>query len=228
MSIALPTAMVVDHVAIIVMADATHDARARLRAAGLTESSTAVHNGQGTANIFYCFDNMFVELLWITDASEASQSAGARLFRVERAQRLARTCPFGIALRPTPADTMLPFATWPFSPPGSTGWHAVPVAVSSDDLTQPLIFRAQRDKPPADWTDGRAGERQRAGGFGRVSRIEVALADGIVPGDDLTALADAGVLALGTDGPRVELTVDAPDGTPVGVLDLAKLELTRC
>lgn len=227
MTIASPTAMTVDHVAIIVMADAVPDARSRLGAAGLVENSTAVHAGQGTVNIFYCFDNMFVELLWVDDIDLASGPTGARLFRAERARRQAKTCPFGIALRPTPVDATLPFATWPFSPPGSTGWHGVPVAVSSDDLTQPLIFRAQRDCPPALWSDGRAGSRQHAGGFGAVRRVEVSLADGIAPGDDLIALANGGVLTLGGAGPRIALTLAAIDGAPAGVLDLATLELAR-
>lgn len=228
MSVTAPTTFVVDHIAIIVMADAVPDVRTRLRAAGLTESSAATHAGQGTANIFYCFDNMFVELLWVEDVQETTRSAGARLLLAERAARAPMTCPFGIALRPAPADAALPFATWPFSPPGSTGWHAVPVAVSSDALTQPLMFRAQRDRPPIEWTDGRAGGRQRPGGFGAISEVEVALADGIAAGDDLKALEKAGVLILGSGGPRLSLAVATPDGTPAGVLDLARLELTRC
>lgn len=221
-------ALVIDHVAIIVTGEAAPEARRRLRAAGLTENSSAVHNGQGTSNVFYCFENLFVELLSVIDAREASESAGARLFLAERAERRDKTFPFGIALRPTPPSPLLPFVTWPFSPPGSTGWHAVPVAVSSDDLNQPLMFRAQRDRPPADWTDGRSGNLQRGAGFASIGKIEIALFDGIEPGDDLKSLADQGALTLGTGGPRLALTVLGTDGLSVGVLDLVRLKFVPC
>lgn len=40
---------------------------------GLTEGSSRVHKGQGTANRKFYFDNFFLELLWVNDEREIRQ-----------------------------------------------------------------------------------------------------------------------------------------------------------
>ena len=44
---------------------------AALIAAGLTEGSSITHPGQGTANRRFFFENIYVELVWVSDAEEA-------------------------------------------------------------------------------------------------------------------------------------------------------------
>ena len=158
--------LAIDHVAMIVPARKASATRKRFAECGLIESSTSRHVGQGTANVFYCFDNLFLELLWVENTDEANAPGNRRLGLVDRAaSNETGALPFAIAVRTIPADAVIPFPSWPFEPAGSTGMHPTHVAVSSDDHAQPLLFRAQRDRPPLDWTDGRSGRRQLAAGI---------------------------------------------------------------
>ncbi len=43
-----------------------------LYAAGMVESYRRRHPGQGTANVCFCFDNAFLELLWVTSEAEVT------------------------------------------------------------------------------------------------------------------------------------------------------------
>ncbi len=59
------------------------------RSLGLAETYRRNHVGQGTANICYCFENAFLELLLLTDRSEAEISG----------DREGRPCAAGILER---------------------------------------------------------------------------------------------------------------------------------
>ena len=90
----------------------------RLEALGLVESYRRTHPGQGTSNICYCFDNAFLELLWLIDEAEALSPAIARTQLAERSHwRASGASPFGLALRRQSDETVLPFPTWGYRPP---------------------------------------------------------------------------------------------------------------
>ncbi len=174
----------------------------------MQESFRREHPGQGTANVCYCFDNAYLELLWLRERAEALDPAAARLRLAERAGwQSTDASPFGIALRITAGDP-LPFETWdyaaPFLPAGST----IPIAVASDDPRQPLLFRSPGSQRPDHWTDGRAGARQRAVGLTEIVDLRLDLADGIRPAEPLLRLHELGLLSL-TSGPahRMVLTL---------------------
>lgn len=188
-----------------------------LETAGLRGSFRRAHPGQGTANRCYCFDNAYLELLWVTDPAELTAPAVAPTRLAERADwRRTGACPFGIALRTEPAEAPLPFRTWdyqaPFFPPGLS----IPVTESSRDPRQPFLFRSPGGARPDQWTDGRAGERQSAAGLADIAALELTLPPGAEPSPDLRQLESAGLLALGTgkDGPRLVLTFSHADGGP--------------
>lgn len=86
-----------------------------LRQFGLTEGSPNRHPGQGTACRRFFFHNAMLELLWLADSDEAqlSQNHGLRLW-----DRLTSPwSPFGIILRPGPAESPLPpFRSWEYRP----------------------------------------------------------------------------------------------------------------
>jgi hypothetical protein len=74
---------------------------ARLIALGLVEGSPNTHPGQGTACRRFFFANAYLELLFVTDETEAraEPARATRLF--ERwSRRRTGTSPFGIVLRP--------------------------------------------------------------------------------------------------------------------------------
>jgi hypothetical protein len=186
----------------------------RLEKAGLRESFRRSHPGQGTANLCYCFEDAYLELLWEADAGEIASPAIARTRLAERA-RWQRTgaSPFGIALRIAPADP-LPFESWDYRPPYLPAGLAIPVAVDSDDPRQPFLFRSIGSTRPDAWTDGRAGNRQRAAGLAGLAGLHLDMPADAAPGPALRALAAAGVLTLGTlaGEPRMVLTLARSGG----------------
>jgi len=85
---------------------------------GLHEGPPNQHPGQGTANRRFAFVNAMIELIWISDASEAQSQSARRTLLWERwAGREHDASPFGICLRPVdPEDTARPFPAWQYRP----------------------------------------------------------------------------------------------------------------
>ncbi len=113
------------------------------RSLGLTETYRRDHVGQGTANICYCFENAFLELLVLTDRSQAESPAIARTGLARRASwRETGACPVGIAWRRDRQEAPPSFSTWQFRPPYLPDGMHIPVADESDDPTVPLLFQS--------------------------------------------------------------------------------------
>jgi hypothetical protein len=183
--------------------------RAGLVALGLVPSFERVHPGQGTRNVCFCFDNAYLEVLWIEDARAAATMA-SRLRLLERVERRPLdSLPFGFAIR---TDRELPFATWDYRPPFLAPGKAFAVATDSEDTRQPLIFRPPDSARPDAWTDGRAGARQSAAGFAEIASVELRLPPAIEPAPALRALADAGIVALGRATHAAELRLSLSRG----------------
>ncbi len=158
--------MELDHLIVFTTADAPEVAR--LEALGLTPSYRRTHAGQGTANACFCFENAYLEILWVTYEAETRSAPVARLQLAARAQwRTGATNPFGIAWRPTMVGERGP-PCWPCTPPYLPAGAAIAVATASDDLSQPLLFSFPGSLPPRDWPPARRGNLQAAGGFGRL------------------------------------------------------------
>jgi len=83
---------------------------AALTQAGFTISAdTSHHTGQGTASLSMFFDNAYIELLWVTDATElraADPDLARRLLSPE-----GEYAPLGVGLRVETAGDILPFET---------------------------------------------------------------------------------------------------------------------
>jgi Glyoxalase-like domain len=104
-----------DHVFICCSADAATG----LTAFGLTEGAGNVHPGQGTSCRRFFFHNAYLELLWVSDPSEAQSETTRPTCLWERwTGRDEGACPFGLGFRPGPGDDhKAPFATWEYHPP---------------------------------------------------------------------------------------------------------------
>jgi hypothetical protein len=86
-------AFTIDHVFVMCSAGAP-EAGALVRA-GLVEGSANTHPGQGTANRRFFFDNMYLELLFVSDAEEAQREPVSRTRLWDRwSRRAAGACPF--------------------------------------------------------------------------------------------------------------------------------------
>ena len=164
--------LLVDHVFMLVEAAEVNAAVQALAAVGLQESSRRSHPGLGTSNIFFCFDNAFLELLWVVNREEARRTRLGQMLLERLDGRLTGAAPFGFGFRTTSPEESVPFDTWIYEPPQELGYKPIPIAQCSGDPRQPLLFRAQRQFPPSEWTDGNAGARQTAAGLAVVAPAE--------------------------------------------------------
>jgi hypothetical protein len=85
---------------------------------GLHQGPPNQHAGQGTASRRFAFVNAMIELLWVTDASEAQGQRTGRTLLWERwSGREHNASPFGICLRPVDSqETKPPFPVWEYRP----------------------------------------------------------------------------------------------------------------
>jgi len=204
---------------------------AQLEAAGLRESFRREHPGQGTANRCYCFDNAYLELLWVTDMAAISSPAVARTGLAERAAwRVGDASPFGIAVRTERPGDPLPFDSWDYRPPYLPAGLSVPVAVDSADPRQPMVFRSPGNARPDRWEDGRAGNRQRPAGLAEITMVEITLGPQAEPSPALAALNAAGIVSIAVSsaaGPGLRLTLSGTDGAAAASLALPAFDWRR-
>lgn len=200
----------IDHLFMIVEPGGAR-AMSALAAGGLTQSWSRQHVGMGTANIFICFDNAFLELVWIENQEEAQASPVASRLLERRRKQGEGAMPFGLAIRAPTPDAPLPFKGWQFTPPSVSDMrNTVTIAASSDDLAQPFLFKGQRSIPPIQWADGLAGRRQVPGGYGAILSWQLDLPEGVQPGPDLLRLKELGLLRLGQGrGDVAQWTIEA-------------------
>lgn len=75
---------------------------------GFVEGSSRVHQGQGTTNRKFYFNNFFLEILWISDLQEIKSTLIAPTKLWERADyKQNNTSPFGLCLVNTDSTNML-------------------------------------------------------------------------------------------------------------------------
>ena len=191
--------MEIDHVFFFVASPASGKAPElpSLAALGLVPTYQRHHRGQGTQNLCYCFDNLFVEFLWVCDQSEVSAHQIARTKLCERSRwQSNQTCPFGIAWRGAEAHRDLPIATWNYQPPYLPSGMAIEVATDGDDPRQPMMFKSPGGTPPISWAVDKKGCLQQAGGWGRVLGIDLFMPSTVVPSPALLAIAEQTMLTL--------------------------------
>ena len=185
---------------------------------GLTPTYERHHPGQGTQNLCFCFDNLFVELLWICSADEARSERIARTRLYERSGwRANGTNPFGISWRRS-ADALQPLTSvWRYDPPYLPPGASIDVAADSDDPRQPMMFKSPGGVPPIDWPAEKKGGLQHVGGWGRVLGIELLLPSAVPPSPALESIAAQTMLNLqvsGDDQFSMTLLIENRGGTP--------------
>jgi hypothetical protein len=129
----------VDH-AFIACAHEAPEADALLRL-GFVEGSRNTHQGQGTANRRFYFENFMLELIWVADAAEA-QSAQTRRTRLwdRWSQRQSGVSPFGIVFRAAgDQDSAAPFPTWTYYPSYLPSGLSIQIAEETT-LHEPELF----------------------------------------------------------------------------------------
>lgn len=220
--------MELDHIFVFLQPDSA--VIRQLTAAGLVETYRRAHSGQGTANLCYCFDNLYLECIHLTNAHEATSPAIRRAGLYERsAWRTQGHCPFGLAWRgASPEDAGI--ECWDFSPPYLPRGVAIKVAVDSDDTRQPMMFTFPGTQPPSAWPRARQGELQHAAGLGSVVGVRLTLPRDVAPSAALSAMAKQSGLQLeaGSDQ-HYALTLSIADqsGQNLTTLSLPDCTMTR-
>ncbi|MEL6920382.1 MAG: VOC family protein [Pseudomonadota bacterium] len=155
-----------DHVFWMVPKATVSHVTTRLASLGLRESYRRVHVGQGTANVCYCFENAFLEVLWLENEAEARSAPIARTQLVQRGTGKAN--PFGICWRGEAGIDL-----WDFRPPFLPDGTSIPMAVASDDPALPLLFRFPGSKRPIELPRERHGGMQAHAGFDVLELVAV-------------------------------------------------------
>ncbi|MEM1377033.1 MAG: VOC family protein [Pseudomonadota bacterium] len=168
-----------DHIFWMVPKSAVTGVTERFEAIGLRESYRRAHPGQGTANVCYCFENAFLEVLWLEDESEARSPSIARTLLADRG--IGQANPFGMCWRGK-AD----LAMWDFRPTYLPDGVSIPMATLSDDPCLPLLFTFPGAKPPRDLPPKRHGGMQAEAGWSSLELISMQCG---AP-DDLRPVAD--------------------------------------
>jgi hypothetical protein len=138
---------------------------------GLDETYKRTHPGQGTSNICCCFDNLFIEFLWVENRAEAENGTASKLRFNERADEGA--CPFGISWRGAPAEPAPEM--WQYRP--SYLPNGVSIAVVEESLTEklPLVFQSPGLCAPSQWPEDKRKSLQHKRGFGKISDVTLSV-----------------------------------------------------
>jgi Glyoxalase-like domain len=213
--------MEIDHV--FVLMDPQSSEIEYLRSLGIAETYRRQHTGQGTQNVCYCFENMFLELLWIDDTECVCSKSIARTGIYERAQwRTAGTNPFGISWRNTVSDALFAPPAWAFKPPYLPMGISIDVAVDSDDHHQPMMFKSPGVAPPTEWPVEKRGQLQISAGLGHVMSVHHNSPSTFVPSDTLKAIEARTILTLGVsedDSFGLKLVVSRQNSTEPLILE---------
>ncbi|WP_120495422.1 VOC family protein [Kiloniella sp. EL199] len=196
-----------------------------LEKAGLVESYRRNHPGQGTTNICYCFNNAYIELLWVNDVIDITSSLikGTKLFERSQWQETAAS-PFGIALRPE-----IPCDTWDYRPPYLPSDMSIPVATTSLDARQPFIFQSPGGKQPDHWRDQKPLQQNAPIGSHTISSISLDIPENYPANINLDMLERQELIQVnrGRHSHKMALSLTDKNGQVTHYLDLPSCRVTK-
>jgi hypothetical protein len=190
-------AIELDHIFICSSADGVE--AAALTTLGLTEGTGNEHPGQGTACRRFFFRNAYLELLWVSDSSEAQSKRSSPMHLWERWKgRGGQTCPFGLGFRPgSDHDTAPPFATWEYQPAYLPNPLSLGVGRNSEVLTEPmLIYLPFARRRPDDERQNKRQPLEHTAGFRQICDVELLTPNAHTLSSELQAVRDNRLLRV--------------------------------
>jgi hypothetical protein len=187
---------------------------AALESRGFEVGLSHPHAGQGTASRGVIFENVYLELIWLTDTAEARSAPIRRTRLADRLRSGSGACPFGLGLRRTAeTDPDLPFDTWAYSPPYLPEGASFQMAASSEVLAEPLVFYLP-------WALGRAlPPPEHPNGARSVTGLEIFLTEGSSGSETMAAVSGAGLVSF-RQGDAFQMVVELDHGEAGKSLDL--------
>jgi hypothetical protein len=185
--------------------------------AGFVCGANRVHEGQGTENAVFCFDNAYLELLWMHDETQLRSAAVSGICLWERVHwQSTGACPFGIALRPTAPGAVERFATWRYEAPFLPEGLSIPIVSAKGSAHEPLVFLMDRGGAPARYPAQRAVPLEQKGQRRVLRHAGVAVRDGLVSAS-VAAAAALGLFSVTAAAHHMRLEFESAG--PVEVLD---------
>ena len=130
-------AIYLDH--IFVLTEPGAEVADQLVQMGLVEGTRNNHPGQGTSNRRFFLNNFTIELLYISDATEAKNGAGKNLNLYSRSDD-PNLSPFGIISRVTNPGSVPEFRSWEYYPDFFNGSMCFYIGENSHNKTEPLCI----------------------------------------------------------------------------------------
>ncbi len=114
----------------------------RLVEFGLTEGSGRIHPGQGTRNRKFNFENFFLEILWVINASEIQNETTAKTKLWERSRFMENGySPFGLCLVNSKSTDKLFEQSEKYQPNYFPEGMAIDILTNEKDKSLPWTFR---------------------------------------------------------------------------------------
>jgi hypothetical protein len=169
---------------------------------GLTEGTSNMHPGQGTANRRFFFHNAYLELLWVHDLREARSN---EVFATRLLDRwLGRTrgnSPFGLCFRSVGGIAGKPrFSTWEYQPPYLPDPHRILVGTNFDNLMEPMLFYLTLGRRPDGLFQALRQPLEHAAGVEEVTGVRLVSPHEGKLSTELQSVVDSGLVSLGTGG----------------------------
>ena len=189
---------------------------------GFPEGKANVHPGQGTSNRRFFFNNMMLELLWVSNVDEVKSALTKPTMFWERWNgRNKKTSPFGIVLRSSSEEA--PFHGWEYKPVYLPEGLSFLVGNNAELLSEPIFFRMPLGKMPGPGKETQP--LQSKSGFSQVTSVCVKMPQMSPDSPAVKALghvdaisfkeSDSHVMEIGFDGEKRGESKDFRPGLPL-------------
>lgn len=143
---------------------------------GFKEGSANIHPGQGTANRRFFFDNVMIELLFLTNADEARSKLTQPTMLYQRLiSEDDKVSPFGICFRPAEGDDnrRATFPCWVYRPTYLP--PELHIDVGNAPIDEPMWFFLSFASRPDRSEACKMQPRNHANGISELSSIEITI-----------------------------------------------------
>ena len=160
---------------------------------GFHEGPGNAHPGQGTVNRRFFFPNLYLEMLWIENRTEAQSPEALPTGLWDRWQRrVSGACPFGLVFRPGARAPAVAPSSWTYVPQYFPPGFSIEVARDIPD-NEPLLFYLPFARPAlVENAVPSAGGVQ----IGSVNGVTLHLPDTSTLSPALNSLVAAGIVAV--------------------------------
>lgn len=181
--------MKIDH--LLMFVGGSGEEVSELEAMGLLSGRKVRHQGQGTRNTCFAFDNTYLELVWHDPEFAITSELVAKTALPKRCHWWKNAyCPFGIAVCLEAQQVTAPFEVWEYRPPYAPEQAAIWMSEASGDAAQPLLFVM----PEVPWDSNH--KAQSSLGMNRLTQCTITLPENHRPSTAALSLDKKGLIKV--------------------------------